>query len=90
MFKPFKAHLPIRITQPYEPKFRSRINDQVLGKLTQVNHAQAGPHEELGYKVSIGDSPHAVFRDRLESQVLGEELAIDEERVTCERARTQW
>jgi hypothetical protein len=51
-----------------------------------VDHAQAGPHEELGDEVPIGDSPYAVFRDILEPQLLGEELAIDKEGVTCERA----
>jgi hypothetical protein len=54
-----------------------------------MHHGQTGPHEEFDNEVTIADAPQAVLCDRRETKLLGKEVAIDDERVTCERSAAQ-
>lgn len=49
-------------------------------------HRQTRPHHELRNEIAVAHAPHAVLRDGLEAELAREERAVDDERVSGQRA----
>lgn len=81
---------PISVTQSDKTELGGRINNQVFRQSAQVGHGQACPHHEFSDEITISDAPHAVFRDGLEAQFLGQEFAVHDERIASQWSASQW
>ena len=78
--------VPIRIAQRHKSKFRRRVYNKILRHAADMRHRKTRPHHEFDDKVAIANSPHAVFSNRAESQLLCEKKAVYHERVAGESA----
>lgn len=77
---------PIRIAQRNKTKLSGRVDDQVFCHPTHMGHRETRPHHELHNKVPITDSIQTVLCYALKSELLGEEITIDDEWVASERS----
>ena len=80
---------PVSVTQSDETELGGRINDQVFRQSAQVGHGQACPHHEFSNEITVSDTPHAVFCHGLEAQLLGQEFAVHDERITSKRPTSE-
>ena len=83
------TYVPVCIAEGNEAELSGRIDDQVLGHSTEMGHGQASPHHELNDEVSVAHAVQAVFCDRLEAQLLCQELTVHSERIARERSGAQ-
>lgn len=84
-----KHNVPVRIAEGNEPKLRGRVNDEVLGHSANMRHSQTRPHHELNDEVTVTHTIHAVLGDGVETELLGEEIAINREGVARQGTRAE-
>jgi hypothetical protein len=75
--------VPVGVAQLNESELSGRVDDKVFRHLGHVDHHQTRPLQEFDNEISVGYDMHRVLAERVESELLLEELSVDGVGVAC-------
>src|SRR5262249_26504136 len=67
------------IAQLNPPELLARVEDPIFGQAAEVQHGGGGGIEEIQGEVAVARDVHAVGGDALETEVAGDDLAVERE-----------